>query len=211
MASSSTPLPNTAVYLSVVQNLVRWNSSVPAALLAVTTHFMFTVFINTNDTAIWKLMLCSAEPHLFNTESVSSQGRPKQNLFGLCVPYCTSDTPVQFITIHNNIWHRKECLGKDIDTLNEWEVWHLNGYSNWATSWTQIRFNFLHRHKIKLQVLWDVMLCCWATGCHFKQLLCLSSTGCHFKQLLCLNSRSISLLGLLDPADDPFTQHCHIP
>jgi hypothetical protein len=49
---------------------------------------------------------------------------------GLCVPYCTSDTPVQLTTIHNNIWYRKECPGKDIDTLNEWEDWYLNGYSN---------------------------------------------------------------------------------
>ena len=46
------------------------------------------------------------------------------------MPYCTSDTPVQLTTIDNNIWYRKECPGKDIDTLNEWEDWYLNGYSN---------------------------------------------------------------------------------
>ena len=71
--------------LSVVQKFVSWNSSVFAALLAVTTYLMFTVFINTNDTAIWRLMLCSAETHLFNTESVSSQGFPnKKTSRSLC-------------------------------------------------------------------------------------------------------------------------------
>jgi len=151
--------------LSVVQKFVSWKSSVLAALLAVTTHFIFTVFISTHDTALCRLMLCSAEPHLLNKLCIfTGTHRP----VGLWVPYCTSDTPVQITNIHNNIWYCKECLGKDIDTLIEWEVWYLNGYSNWAASWTQIRFNFLHRHKVKLRVFCEVMLCCCANCCYFR-------------------------------------------
>ena len=79
-----------------------------------------------------------------------------------CVPDCTSDTHVQFTTIHNNIWYHKECQSIDLNTLIVGKVWYLGGYSNWATSWTQIRVNFLQTDRQTRQ--WNFrsseMRCC---------------------------------------------------
>ena len=113
--------------LSVVLKFVSWNSSVFAGLLPVTTYFTLTVFINTNDTAIWRLMLCGAEPHLFNRESYLHKDFHIKKPVGLCVPYYTSMSMFS-MSLFRPMDHYNDIGHVNTNVTLQLNVWYLGKY-----------------------------------------------------------------------------------